>query len=370
MKKILVVDWLDKYGGAERVLTELNKQYSFSECYTLINIMSQRDLNKVFQNKNVKIIESNLKFLKSNFKFFFFLFPYFISKFNSGDEEALIISSSFAVGKGFKKNKNQIHICYYQARNQRYLWDNENIYFSRFQKIIFSPLLFLLKKLDVIHSKRPDHIIANSNFVKKWIKQKYNISSTVIYPPVNTKLFKLETNKSEYFITTARLEPYKRVDLLIEAFNKISDTLYIVGDGSMKKRLEKIANKNIRFFKFLEPNKVMQLVSKAKAFLHVGIEDFGIAPVEAQSCGTPVIAYNKGGISETVINGKTGILFNSQSTGAILEALERFRGTKFDYKFISSHANQFSEEIFAQNIKRFTQSIIKNRKEKNENKKR
>jgi len=358
MKKILIADWLDKYGGAERVLSVLNEHYTFDRCYTLINIMSKEDLKKVFKNKQVEIIESNLKVLKSKFRYLFFLFPYFMSSFDSIDEEALIISSSFSVAKGFRKKKNQIHICYYQARNQRYIWDTENIYFSTIIKIVLFPLLYILRKIDINQSKSPDYIIANSNFVKKWIKENYKLDSSVIYPPVDTKLFKLQENKQDYFITTARLEPYKRVDLLIKAFNKTNESLYVVGDGSIKKQLEKISNQNIKFFDFLEPEGVMDLVSKAKAFLHAGIEDFGIAPVEAQSCGTPVIAYNKGGVSETVIHEKTGILFDSQSTSAILDALNRFKEVEFDYKFISAHASQFSEQNFVKNMSKFVLSSL------------
>ena len=359
MKKILIVDWLDKYGGAERVLTVLNKHFDFDKCFTLINIMSNGDLNRVFNGKKIEIVESNLRLVKSGFRYLFFLFPFFISRFKSNDNDAIIISSSFSVAKGFKKQSNQTHICYYQARNQRYIWDDENIYFTRIQKIILAPLLYVLRKIDINHSRRPDFIIANSLFVKDWIKKNYNIDTPVIYPPVDTKLFKLQKNKEDYFITTARLEPYKRVDLLVKAFNKTQETLYVVGDGSMKKRLKRIANQNIRFFDFLEPNKVMKLVSKAKAFVHAGKEDFGIAPVEAQSCGTPVIAYNLGGLSETVIDGKTGILFNAQSTDAILDALTRFKQTEFNFEKISEHAEQFSEENFIMNFRNFIDSKTK-----------
>ena len=359
MKKILVVDWLDKYGGAERVLTALNKQFDFDKCFTLINLMSNSDLNTVFNGKKIKIVESNLRLLRSGFRYLFFLFPYFISRFKSVDDNAVIISSSFSVAKGFKKQSNQTHICYYQARNQRYIWDTEDIYFSPLQKAILAPLLVLLRKIDIKHSARPDYIIANSLFVKDWIKKNYNIESSVIYPPVDTKLFKFQKNKQDYYITTARLEPYKRVDLLVKAFNKTEDVLYVVGDGSMKKRLMKTAKQNIKFFDFLKPKEVMELVSKAKAFVHAGIEDFGIAPVEAQSCGTPVIAYNLGGLSETVIDGKTGILFNFQTTDAILDALKRFKKTKFNLRKISEHAEQFSEERFAQNFQNFIDLKIK-----------
>ena len=263
------------------------------------------------------------------------------------------------MAKGFKKKTGQIHICYYQARNQRYIWDNEKIYFSSWQRLILTPLLKLLRHIDINHSKRPDYIIANSHFVKNWIKKTYNIDSKVIYPPVDTNLFKLVKEKKDYFITTARLEPYKRVDLLVKAFNRSKETLYVVGDGSMKNRLKKISNSNIKFFDFLEPSEVMKLVSKAKAFVHAGIEDFGIAPVEAQSTGTPVIAYNMGGLSETVVEGKTGVFFNSQSVEAILEALIRFKKIEFDYETISIHADQFSEKNFAINIRNFIDLKLK-----------
>ena len=181
----------------------------------------------------------------------------------------------------------------------------------------------------------------------------------MIYPPVDTNLFKLVKEKKDYYITTARLEPYKRVDLLVKAFNHSKETLYIVGDGSMKNRLKKMSNSNIKFFDFLQPSEVMKLVSKAKAFIHAGIEDFGIAPVEAQSTGTPVIAYNMGGLSETVVEGKTGVFFNSQSVGAILEALIRFKKIEFDHEAISMHADQFSEKNFATNIRNYIDLKLK-----------
>ena len=212
-------------------------------------IKSNKDY-EIRKYNNRLAIQTEYSYENSGFRYLFFLFPFFISRFKSVDNNAIIISSSFSVAKGFKKQTNQIHICYYQARNQRYIWDDENIYFTRIQKIILAPLLYFLRKIDINHSRRPDFIIANSLFVKDWIKKNYNIDTPVIYPPVDTKLFKLQKNKEDYFITTARLEPYKRADLLVKAFNKTQETLYVVGDGSMKKRLKRIANQNIRFFDF------------------------------------------------------------------------------------------------------------------------
>ena len=319
--------------------------------------MSQRCLSY----NNIPIIQTSLKALGKNFRALFFLFPYFIKKLKVDKDTRLIISSSFSVAKGIKKTrKNQIHICYCQARNQRYLWDSKGIYFNVFEKTVLSPILFVLRRLDIQQAKNPDYIIANSRFVQKWIKKKYKRDSFVIYPPVDTKKFVLNNNKEEYYVTAVRLEPYKRVDLLVSAFNQINDKLIIVGSGSQRNRLMKRANDNIEFVEYSKPHKVYSIVSKAKAFLHAGTEDFGIAPVEAQACGTPVIAYADGGALETVINGKTGILFNDQTPEAILEAIKRFNQTKFDYYQIRKNSERFSVENFERNFKRH---ILNKRKE-------
>jgi glycosyltransferase involved in cell wall biosynthesis len=366
MKKVLIIDWLDKYGGAERVLASITTILDFNKCYTLVNLMDRQDVSKVLSYKKIPIIQTELRVLGKNFRLLFFLFPYFIKRLKVDKDTRLIVSSSFSVAKGIKKTgKNQIHICYYQARNQRYLWDNKSIYFKAHAKIILFPVLAMLKKLDIQQSRNPDYIIANSKFVQKWIKIKYKRDAFVIHPPVDTKKFVLNNKKEDYYVTAARLEPYKRVDLLVSAFNQINDKLIIIGSGSQKKRLIKHANNNIEFVEYSSSNKVYSIVSRAKAFLHAGIEDFGIAPVEAQACGTPVIAYGDGGALETVINGKTGILFNDQTPEAILAAIKRFNQTKFDYSQIRKNSERFSVENFERNFKKYILNKTKEWQEEN-----
>jgi glycosyltransferase involved in cell wall biosynthesis len=366
MKKVLIIDWLDKYGGAERVLASITTILDFNKCYTLVNLMDRQDVSKVLSYKKTPIIQTELRVLGKNFRLLFFLFPYFIKRLKVDKDTRLIVSSSFSVAKGIKKTgKNQIHICYYQARNQRYLWDNKGIYFNALAKIILFPALAMLKKLDIQQSRNPDYIIANSRFVQKWIKNKYKRDAFVIYPPVDTKKFVLNNKKEDYYVTAARLEPYKRVDLLVSAFNQINDKLIIIGSGSQKKRLIKHANNNIEFVEYSSSNKVYSIVSRAKAFLHAGTEDFGIALVEAQACGTPVIAYGDGGALETVINGKTGILFNDQTPEAILAAIKRFNQTKFDYSQIRKNSERFSVENFERNFKKYILNKTKEWQEEN-----
>jgi len=364
MKKVIAVDWLDKYGGAERVISSLTKIFQFDTCYTLINIMSQKEQNKVFSDNKITINKSpTLQLFKSNFRYLFFFFPYFIKRMKVDKEALLIFSSSFSVAKGIKKSSpKQIHISYIQARNQRYLWDKEGIYFRKPARFLLSPILSILKNIDIKQASNPDYLIANSKFVQKWIKDNYKLDAELIYPPVDVEKFKLQKNKSNYFVTACRLEPYKRVDLIVKAFNKTAETLIIIGSGSQEKYLKKIANSNIEFVEYSDPSVVYGYVSKAKAFIHAGIEDFGIAPVEALACGTPVIAIKKGGLKETVIENKTGVFFETQNEDAILKAINRFNKIDFDYEFIRNSSLKYSVLNFESKIKEFVNSKIKNGK--------
>ena len=366
MKKVLVLDWLDKYGGAERGVSSITRLFDFKKCYTLINIMDKEDVYKTFSDKKVEIVQSNIKFFGRYFRMLFPLFPYFIKKMKIDTNAEIIISSSFSVAKGVEKtNKKQIHFCYYQARNQRYIWDNSNIYFSPVTKFILFPVLRKLKQQDISQSKNPDYIISNSKYIQQWIQKHYNRKSFVIYPPVDTNKFYLNTKKENYFVTAARLEPYKRIDLLVKAFNHSKEKLIIIGSGSQKRKLIKIANNNIKFIDYSSSDVVHSFVSKAKAFVHAGLEDFGITLVESQACGTPVIAYGSGGAAETVIDRRTGILFKEQTTEAILEAIKRFNETKFDYSKLRENAERYSVENFEKKLHTYIENKTKEWQEKN-----
>jgi glycosyltransferase involved in cell wall biosynthesis len=365
MKKAIAVDWLDKYGGAERVISSLTKTFQFETCYTLVNIMSNEDQKLVFSNKKIKIKKSPLQLFKSKFRYFFFLFPFFIKRIKVDKGIELILSSSFSVAKGIKKScASQIHVSYIQARNQRYLWDDEDIYFGKKIRFLISPILDFLKKRDIKQALNPDYLIANSRFVQKWIKETYKLDSEIIYPPVDVDSFKLQRNKENYFVTACRLEPYKRVDLIVQAFNKTDENLIIIGSGSQYNYLRRIASKNIKFIEYSNSSIVYNYVSKAKAFIHAGIEDFGIAPVEAQACGTPVIAIKKGGLKETVIENKTGVFFEKQETKAILNALDRFKDIHFNPEEIRKNALAFGSRNFEIKIKNFVNSKLKLKLEK------
>lgn len=358
MKVALVVDWLDKYAGSERVMSSITKVFTISKSYTLINIMKQNDIEKTFSNQKVSITESYIKLFKNKFRAFFFLFPNAIQTLTIDKEIKLILSSSHSVAKGIKKtNKNQIHFCYVQARNQKYIWEDSFLYFKQVKYLIY-PLLKWMQENDLKQSKNPDYFIANSYFVKDWILKKYNRDSKVIYPPVDVDKFDLVTKKQDYFIVVGRIEKYKRFDIIVKAFNSNGKQLIVIGNGSQYHTLKKIAKKNITFLGYLDTAEINTYLGSAKAFIHTGIEDFGISPVEAQACGTPVIAYNSGGLKETVIENKTGVFFNKQEEQSLISAIEDFEKRTFSPQEIRKNAERFSRSRFEKELKEYIDKKI------------
>lgn len=324
--------------------------------------MGKDNLDRIYPYNNPVIIESKLKFFKTFFRYFFFLFHYNIKKIKIDYDTELIISSSHSVAKGIcKSNKNQIHVSYFQARNFNYIWEDSNLFFGLF-KPFFYPLIYLLRKIDVSHAKNPDYIIANSIFVKNWIKQRYNRDSIVIYPPVDLSKFELELNKDNYYVAVGRLVTVKKFDILVKAFNILGEKLVIIGDGKKLKALKEIASSNIVFTGFLATTEINKYVSKAKAFMQPGVEGFGIATLEALACGTPVIAFGTGGVLETVINGKTGLFFYRQHENDIVKAVKNFESLTFDGKLLREEALKFSERRFKYEFTTYINSIIKNKK--------
>ncbi|TDS58129.1 glycosyltransferase [Myroides indicus] len=360
MKKVLIVDWLDKYGGAERVIKDLYASVQFDKVYTMVNVMERSDLENIFPGLKYSIITSPLQRFGFKFRLFFFLFWNTIEKIQIDTDSQLIFSSSHAVAKGINKsNKNQIHISYFQAPNANYIWDEAPIYFGKFYFFI-KPMLYFLRKKDISHGQKPDFIIANSKFVQNWIKEKYNRNSVVIYPPINLSDFTLKIEKEDYYIAVGRIVHIKRFDIIIDAFNKNKKKLIIVGDGELLNRIRKRSNDNIFFKGFAGHKEINHLIGSAKAFIQAGIEGFGIAPLEAQACGTPVIAYRKGGVTETVIENETGIFFDTQSAESLINAITLFESKSFNPISISNHAHQFTEERFKNEIAAFIKSKIKN----------
>ncbi len=371
MKVALVVDWLEVYGGAERVISSLHRVFRFKKTYTLINLMKEHDLKKIYGEDDPNIQETFLKVFGGKFRWLFFIFHLVVEKISIKDDAEVIISSSHAIAKGIKKKKGQLHISYFQCRNFKYIWDERKLYFGKVN-FLLSPLVFVLRKLDVRQAQYPDHIIVNSHYVQDWVLKTYGRESEVVYPPVDISGFTLENGKDDYYIVVGRLEPIKRLDLVIEAFNTLKKKLIVVGDGTEYKYLKSIANDNIEFVGFLESNQISEYLRKAKGFIHSARDDFGIAPVEAQACGTPVIAYGEGAVLETVkgvfsdtkieIDSTfTGVFFKEQNSDHIIEAVKFFEKNEksFDYSEIRKNAERFSTENFEKNIKAKVEELLR-----------
>jgi len=238
----------------------------------------------------------------------------------------------------------------------RYAWDSADEYLTGFKGSIARLFINYLKKWDVNSAANVNYFIANSNYIAEKISRIYNRTADVIYPPVDADRFILSNRKEDYYLTASRLVPYKRIDLVINAFNQTPERkLIIIGSGPERERLKKIANPNIEFIGHQSAEKLGAYMQAAKAFVFAAEEDFGIIVVEAMACGTPVIALNKGGTAESVLNGKTGILFNEQNHSSIIKAIDEFEKMEgvFSPQIIREYSLKFSRKLFEENFIKF-----------------
>lgn len=356
----LAVDWLELFGGAEKVVYTISELINFNTVYTLTDQRKSIDKNKFFVNEPL-VKTTFLKYFKNKFKFLLPIFPYLFEKIIVDKETNVIISSSFNVAKGINKSDSkQIHISYIQNDNFRYINSKENLkLFFGNKRIFIKPFIKYLLNWDLKSAKKPDYIISNSKYTQQLIQNKYDRDSFVIYPPVDTSKFEFSDKKENYYVAIGRLVQTKRFDVLIDAFNQMpNEKLIIIGDGILKDSLKKQANSNVIFTGYLETNEVNKYLRKAKASISLGIESFGIAAVESQACGTPVIALNKGGTAETVIDGITGIHINNANIESIKSSIKKINNTEFNYSNIRKNAKQYDTSIFKQNFSIFLDKIL------------
>lgn len=349
-KTILVIDWLDVYGGAEKVAKYLHQEFQFDKVYTLVNVMSKDNLNQVF-GENIEIKTSFLQVLGKYFRIGLPFFPLALKNLKVQEEDALIISVSHSVVKGISYKKSSKHISYLVARNLKYVWEEKKLYFKGIKKMGMF-IIPALRKFDIEMSQKPTKIISVSDFVTQWAINKYKREVITINPPVNVDEFEYFENKEDFYVSVGRLEPYKRYDLLIDVFNKNGKKLIIIGDGSLMKELKMRAKTNIEFKGYLFPDESKEYLKKAKAFVFCGKEDFGIALLEPQVCGTPVIAYGAGGALDTVEENKTGVFFYNQSVSSLEEAIHKFENLTFNYNYIRLRSLKFSVKNFKETFRR------------------
>ena len=356
MKIALTHDHLFQLGGAERVLFELHNIFPESPVYTLIHNPEKAGIFKELDIRTSFL--QSLPGAKNHFKWYLRLMPIAWEQMNFKEYD-VVISSSSAFSKGVLTPPNTLHISYCHSPT-RYLWSDAHNYVEELKqpKIIKMLLPLVLNKLrtwDHIAAQRVDKFIANSEFVAKRIKKYYQRDSTVIYPPVNTKQFNIAPEVGNYYVIVSRLRPYKKVDMAINAFNKLHIPLKVIGGGEEVTHLRKTAKSNIEFLGELPDKERNEVMSKAIAFIHPQEEDFGIAAVESMACGRPVIAYKSGGALETIIEGETGEFFEEQTWESLADTVIEFHQKKNEYnpESIKVHAEKFDTSVFKEKINDF-----------------
>jgi len=360
LKTAIVHEWLVNYAGSERVVESFTNIWPDADVFALVDFLSDEQRKIILKGKKAKTsFIQNLPFAKKRHRNYLPLFPSAIEKLDLSGYD-ITVSSSHAVAKGFKKKDNQLHITYCHSP-MRYAWDQAEHYLYGFKGVIAKLFINYLRKWDLKSASNVDFFIANSHHIAEKVKRIYKREATVIYPPVDTDKFEIGNQKEDYYLTASRMVPYKKLDMVVEAFNHMpGKKLVVIGSGPEKDKIKSIAASNIEIVGHQDKEALKLFMQKAKAFVFAAEEDFGIIVVEAMACGTPVIALNKGGAKESVIIGTTGLLFNEQSPESIKNTVVQFenRIDSFDKAAIRKHSEKFSRMIFEENIKNFVNEKV------------
>jgi glycosyltransferase involved in cell wall biosynthesis len=358
-----VHEWLVDRGGSENVLAAMLDYWPHAPVYTLVQDASGSTRSIVEGHPVITSFLQKLPQAVRHYRSFLPLMPIAVEQFDLSEFD-IIISNSYAVAKGVLTGPDQLHICMC-CSPIRYAWDLQYQYLREshlengLKSYLARAILHYIRLWDVRTTNGVDKFIAISEFIARRIKKVYGRESTVIYPPVDVDLFDLHKQKEDYFLTASRMVPYKRIGLIVEAFSKMPDKrLIVIGDGPDFKKIQARTKSNIELLGYQSTDVLKDYMQRAKAFIFAAEEDFGIVPVEAQACGTPVIAYGRGGALETVIDGKTGLLFHEQSLESLQEAVKLFEnGTySFDPYMLRRSAERFNKERFQREFQGFVES--------------
>ena len=347
-----VHDWLTAYAGAEKVLEAAIELYPNAPIYTLVYEPTNFKNSLIAEHPIYTSFIERLPMGRSKYRTYLPLMPLAIEQFDLSDYD-IIISSSHAVAKGVLVRADQLHISYIHTPI-RYAWDLQFQYLKdsglerSLKSAIARLILHYLRIWDAISINRVDVLVANSRYVARRIWKVYRRSAKVIYPPVDVERFTPRNQREDFYLTLSRFVPYKKIDLIVKAFTKLGAPLVVIGDGPDFEKVKRHAGPNVKLLGHQPDSVVKNYLERCKAFVFAADEDFGIAPVEAQAGGAPVIAYGKGGVTETVIPGETGIFFQEQTVESLIEAVKQVESGKytFDPERIRRNAERFSKSRF------------------------
>jgi glycosyltransferase involved in cell wall biosynthesis len=355
LRVALVHDWLTGMRGGEKVLAELCAMFPEAAVYTLV----RREGAAPQIERGRRVVTSALQrlpFGTTHHRYYLPVFPLVARSLGIEAGVDLVVSSSHAVAKAVRTPAGALHVCYCHAP-MRYVWDARGDYFSfgrarLARRLALSPFRAMLRRWDRATAANVDAFVANSEEVRRRIRDFYGRDATVVYPPVDTDFFTpVDAPRDDAALVVSALVPYKRVDLAVRAFAHAGLRLRVVGDGTERRALERVAGPAVEFLGAVSDERLRDLYRTSSLLVFPGREDFGIVPVEAQACGLPVVAFGAGGALETVVDGVTGVLFDEQTPEALLEAVARAGATRFDTAALRANAERFSRERFRREMR-------------------
>ena len=359
MKVALVHDYLTQRGGAERVFELFCRRFPQADVFTAIY-----EPRQTIELGDRVVQTSMLQKLPGAAKYFRLLAPFYYPAFRSLDlqDYDLILSSTSSFAKAVRKRSDAYHICFCHNVT-RFLWDTSTYLreykdFQMFYPII-EKIFQTMRKTDMMCAQEPDLYVANSTTVARRIQEIYKKPALMVNYPIEVEKFTFSAEKSDFFLASARLLSYKRIDVIVKAFNQLGWKLIVTGDGPERQRLEAMAEDNITFLGYVSDQQRCDLLSKAKGVIVAALEDYGLVPIEANASGTPVISYGAGGVLDTQVPYKTGLFFEEQAPESLIKALLEFQNFSWNYDVIRNHAlSNFTETVFFENINAIIKEVI------------
>lgn len=369
VKIAIVCDWLVTYAGAERVLEQMLEVFPEADLFALVDFVPEEQRGFLHGKQPRTTFIQHLPGARKHYRQYLPLMPLAIEQLDLSGYD-VVLSSSHCVAKGVLTGPDQLHISYVHSPI-RYAWDLQHQYLHEaglehgLKSWLARIILHYMRIWDTRTANGVDAFIANSQFIARRIRKVYGREAEVIYPPVDISKFNLCTEKEDYYLTASRMVPYKKMKLIVEAFNQMPDkNLVVIGTGPEYAKTKAIAGPNITMMGY-QPDDVLQdKMQHAKAFVFAAEEDFGITPVEAQACGTPVIAYGRGGALETVKDGETGCFFKEQTVESIQNAINCFERlqvrdfTSFTAAKCRNQAENFSIQRFRKALGEFVNACM------------
>jgi glycosyltransferase involved in cell wall biosynthesis len=353
----VVHEWLDSYAGSERVLREILVIYPQADLFAVVDVLSDADRAKLFGKRATTSFIQRLPFAKKHFRGYLPLMPIAIEQLDLANYD-LVISSSHAVAKGVLTGPDQVHVCYCHTPI-RYAWDLQHQYlreagYSGLKSLIARAMLHYIRLWDYRTAAGVDQFVANSRYIARRIAKVYRREAKIVHPPVDVAAFSIGIAKEDFYVTASRMVPYTRMDLIVAAFAQMPERrLIVLGDGPEIEKIRRLAAPNVTLLGYQGDAVLRDHLQRARAFVFAAEEDFGILPVEAQACGTPVIAYGRGGVLDSIVGigdprgaAPTGVFFHEQTAAAIAAAVMAFEAVSFDPMDCRAQAERFGTEHF------------------------